>query len=64
VGWFPAHHAGPMTALDRPTLHRHHHWAHREPTPLAGTPMKTSAFSFIYILSYHVKTIYILMKSF
>jgi hypothetical protein len=53
-----------MTALGHATLHRHHHRAHREPTPPAGTPMKTSSFSFIYyILLYYVKTIYISMKS-
>jgi hypothetical protein len=53
-----------MTALGRPTLHRHHHRAHLEPTPLAGTPMKASSFSFLYnILMYYVKTIYISMKS-
>jgi hypothetical protein len=43
-------------------LHRHHHRAHREPTPPAGILMKTSSFSFIYISSYYVKTIYISMK--
>jgi hypothetical protein len=63
AGWFPAHHAGPMMALDCPTLHRHHHRAHRELTPPAGTPIKTPSFSFIYILPYYVKTIYILIKS-
>jgi hypothetical protein len=52
-----------MTALGHPPLHRHHHRAHREPTPPAGTPMKTSSFSFIYISPYYVKTIYISMKS-
>jgi hypothetical protein len=51
-----------MTVLGRPTLHHHHHWAYREQTPLAGTPMKTSSFSFIFILPYYVKTI-ISMKS-
>jgi hypothetical protein len=56
--------SGPMTELGRPTLHRHHHRVHREPTPPAGTPMKTSSFSFIYyILLYYVKTIYISIKS-
>jgi hypothetical protein len=47
TGWFSAHHAGPRTVLGHPTLHHHHHHrAHREPTPPAGTPMKTSSFSF------------------
>jgi hypothetical protein len=48
-----------------PTLHCHHHQAHWELTPPAGTPMnpmKTSSFSFIYISPYYVKTIYILIK--
>jgi hypothetical protein len=62
AGWFSA--AGSMTALGRPTLHRHHHRAHLEPTPPAGTPIKTSSFSFLYYISlYYVKTIYISMKS-
>jgi hypothetical protein len=58
-----AHHAGPMMALGRPTLHRHHHRTHQEPTPLTGTPMKMSSFSFIYISLYYVNTIYLSMKS-
>jgi hypothetical protein len=62
TGWFPA--AGPMTVvLGRPTLHRHHHRAHREPTPPAGTPTKTTSFSLFYILPYYVKTIFISIKS-
>jgi hypothetical protein len=62
AGWFPA--AGSMAVLGRPTLHRHHHLAHRELTPPAGTTMKMSSFSFIYYISpYYVKTIYISMKS-
>jgi hypothetical protein len=36
-----------MMELGRPTLRRHHHRAHREPTPPAETPTKTSSFSFI-----------------
>jgi hypothetical protein len=52
-----------MTALDCPTLHCHHHRAHRELTPPEGTLMKTPSFIFIFILPYYVKTIYILMKS-
>jgi hypothetical protein len=51
------------TALGRPTLHRHRHRAHREPMPPAGTPIKTSSYSFIYILPYYIKIIYISMKS-
>jgi hypothetical protein len=52
---------GSMMELGCPTLRRHHHRAHREPTPSAGTLIKTS--SFYYILPYYVKTFYILMKS-
>jgi hypothetical protein len=53
TGWFPA--VGPMMALGCPMLHRHHHQAHREPTSPAGTPMKMSSFSFIYISLYYEK---------
>jgi hypothetical protein len=52
-----------MMELGHPTLHRHHHRAHREPTPPAGTPTKTTSFSLFYISPYYVKTIYISMKS-
>jgi hypothetical protein len=49
--------AGPMMDLGHPTLHRHHHRAHREPTPPAGTPTKTTSFSLFYISPYYVETI-------
>jgi hypothetical protein len=39
-----------------PTL-RHHRRAHREPTPPAGTPMKTTSFSLFYISPYYIETI-------
>jgi hypothetical protein len=52
-----------MMVLGRPTLHRHHHRAHREPTPPTGTPTKTTSFSLFYISPYYVKTIFISMKS-
>jgi hypothetical protein len=61
AGWFLA--VGPMTELGRPTLHRHHHRAHRELTLPVGTPTKTTSFSLFCILTYYVKTIYISMKS-
>jgi hypothetical protein len=51
-----------MTELGHPMLHRHHHQAHWEPTPPAGTSTKTTSFSLFYISPYYVKTIYISMK--
>jgi hypothetical protein len=51
TGWFLA--TGPMMELGHPTLHRHHHRAHREPTPPTGTPTKTTSFSLFYISPYY-----------